>query len=147
MALPGQTSTGSGDAFVRRYDTNGAEVWTRQFGSASDEKGRGISVNSTGVYLAGYTQGALPGQTSAGDRDVFVAKLAGTGTITGTVTHSSTGDPIAGAAVSADTSESATTDADGIYILNNLPTATAPSPPRLLALWHGSSKSSSPMVG
>jgi len=32
--LPGQQSAGERDVFVRKYDPNGKELWTRQFGSA-----------------------------------------------------------------------------------------------------------------
>ena len=32
-ALPGQTSLGGTDAFVRKYDHQGNELWTQQFGS------------------------------------------------------------------------------------------------------------------
>src|SRR5215471_967773 len=36
-ALPGQTFTPGGvsDAFIRKYDLNGSELWTREFGSAT----------------------------------------------------------------------------------------------------------------
>src|SRR5688572_6704340 len=33
-ALPGHTSEGMIDAFLRRYDAHGVEIWTRQFGSS-----------------------------------------------------------------------------------------------------------------
>lgn len=46
-----------------------------------------------------------------------------TGTVTGTVTDSST-SPIEGASVSADTGQSAITGADGAYTLSNVPTGT-----------------------
>ena len=49
--------------------------WTRQFGSASVDYVLGIAVDGTGVYVAGYTSGALPGQTSSGCTDAFVVKL------------------------------------------------------------------------
>ena len=40
-----------------------------------------VSVDDGGnVYLAGWTYGALPGQTHAGVRDVFVRKYDGSGT-------------------------------------------------------------------
>jgi hypothetical protein len=32
-ALPGQTNLGDADAFVRKYDHQGKELWTQQFGS------------------------------------------------------------------------------------------------------------------
>ena len=67
--LPGQTSFGAGDAFVRKYDANGNELWTRQFGSTaagSDDRAYGVSADATGIYLVGYTMGPLPGQTNGG---------------------------------------------------------------------------------
>lgn len=47
-----------------------------------------------------------------------------TGTVEGTVTDSSTGNPIQGASVSADTSQNDTTDVNGDYTLLNVPTGT-----------------------
>ena len=61
-ALPGQTSAGSLDAFVVKLDaTDGDDDggWTRQFGSAGYDYARGIAVDGTGVYVAGYTYGTL----------------------------------------------------------------------------------------
>jgi DNA-binding beta-propeller fold protein YncE len=72
--LPGQSSAGNADAFVRKYDPAGNELWTRQFGSSSFDQARGIAVNTSGVYVAGLTAGALPGQTSAGAHDAFLRK-------------------------------------------------------------------------
>ena len=58
----------------------GQEIeWIRQFGSSSDDRAFGIAVDGTGVYVAGEVFGALPGQTSAGGRDSFVAKLSRSG--------------------------------------------------------------------
>ena len=74
--LPGQTSAGSQDAFVRKYDANGSEVWTRQFGSSSFDGTAGISVDASGIYVAGSTEGTLPGQKSVGSEDAFVVKLS-----------------------------------------------------------------------
>lgn len=72
--LPGQSSYGSTDAFVRKYDLDGTEVWTRQFGTASYDFATSISVDGSGVYVAGSTQGTFPGQTSSGYEDAFVRK-------------------------------------------------------------------------
>ena len=78
--LPGQTSAGGNDVFVRKYDAAGNEVWTRQFGSASSDEALGISVDASGIYVSGDTAGTLPGQTSAGDFDAFVRKYDADGT-------------------------------------------------------------------
>ncbi|MBI4302039.1 MAG: thrombospondin type 3 repeat-containing protein [Chloroflexi bacterium] len=77
--LPDQTSPGGGDAFVRKYDANGTEGWTRQFGTSRYDAACGISVNPTGVYVAGSTNGTLAGQTNAGFIDAFVRKYDGDG--------------------------------------------------------------------
>jgi hypothetical protein len=73
-ALPGQTHLGIVDAFVRKYDPDGDEVWTRQFGTPADDAATGISADLLGVYVGGTTSGTLPGQTSAGGVDAFVRK-------------------------------------------------------------------------
>jgi hypothetical protein len=76
----GQTSAGGHDAFVRKYDADGNEVWTRQFGSSSHDYASGISVDASGVYVTGFTEGTIPGQTSAGRHDAFVRKYDANGT-------------------------------------------------------------------
>jgi hypothetical protein len=73
-ALPGQTVAGTNDAFVRKYDADGNELWTRQFGTSSPDDTSGIAVDASGVYVVGYTSGALPGQSSLGGGDAFIRK-------------------------------------------------------------------------
>lgn len=63
-ALPGQTSAGNYDAFLRKYDSNGQEVWTRQFGSAAADFARAVAVDDSGIYVVGDSGATLPGQTS-----------------------------------------------------------------------------------
>src|SRR5207244_5456486 len=72
--LPGQTGAGTWDAFVRKYDASGTELWTRQFGTSSFELTWAVAADPSGVYVAGTTAGALPGQTNAGAWDAFVRK-------------------------------------------------------------------------
>lgn len=78
-ALSGQTSSGSLDAFVRKYDSSGMEKWTRQFGSGTEEgaSGNSISTDSDGsVFAAGMVRGALPGESAQAVLSyAFVAKL------------------------------------------------------------------------
>ena len=74
-ALPGQVSAGEYDAFVRKYDLSERAVWTYQFGSNAHDEVLGIAVDASGVYAAGVTEGALPGQRSKGSSDAFVVKL------------------------------------------------------------------------
>ncbi len=80
-ALPGQVSAGGEDAFVRKYTHSGAVVWTEQFGSAGDDVAVSIALDPTGVYVAGQTSGALPGQVSVGGEDVFIRKYTHLGDV------------------------------------------------------------------
>ncbi|MEJ2290610.1 MAG: SBBP repeat-containing protein [Deinococcales bacterium] len=74
-ALPGHPSAGRADVILAKYDPEGSQLWTRQFGSASDDYGYGITADAAGnATLVGDTLGALPGQTSAGSGDVFITQ-------------------------------------------------------------------------
>lgn len=73
--LPGQTSAGSWDVFLRKYDAAGREVWTRQFGTSAFDVAFAVAADPSGVYVAGGTDGTFPGQTNAGGADAFLAKL------------------------------------------------------------------------
>lgn len=59
LALPGQSSIGDTDAFLRKYDHDGNELWTTQFGTACREVLAGVAVHSSGVYVAGATTGKM----------------------------------------------------------------------------------------
>ena len=106
-AIPGQSSSGVTDAFVRKYDFDGTEVWTRQFGTSGFEEVLGVSATASGVYLAGRIRGAFPGQTDAGGDDIFVRKYAADGTELWTRQFGTSGF---------DTAEAITADASGVYV-------------------------------
>lgn len=78
-ALPGQSSAGPWDAFIRKYDADGNEIWTRQFGSSKSDVAYGAAADSSGIYVIGQTGGSLPGQSSAGGYDAFIAKYDANG--------------------------------------------------------------------
>ena len=59
LALPGQASVGDVDALLRKYDFNGNELWTTQFGTACRDRVTGVAVHSSGVYVAGGTFGEM----------------------------------------------------------------------------------------
>ena len=74
--LPGQDALGDLDAFLIKYDSEGIELWTRQFGSHDEDVARSVAVDQEGdIYVAGLTRGALPGQASKGDKDAFLIKF------------------------------------------------------------------------
>ena len=68
----GGTNAGGQDLFLLKYDGEGNQVWGRQAGTASDEHGRGVAVDSRGnVFVCGLTFGNLGGD-SAGKSDGVV---------------------------------------------------------------------------
>jgi Ca2+-binding RTX toxin-like protein len=71
----GTTNAGSYDAFVARFDTNGNQIWTQQFGTPQLDFATDINIDNFGnVYVTGLTEGSL-GQINTGAVDAWVAKL------------------------------------------------------------------------
>lgn len=75
-ALPEGTPFGESDGFLRKYLPNGTEVWTRQFGTNDYDAVYGMASDPKGVVVVGTTHGVFEGQTNAGDRDVFLVRMA-----------------------------------------------------------------------
>ncbi|QJB28664.1 Calx-beta domain-containing protein [Limnospira fusiformis] len=73
--VDGQTNGGNWDAFVTQYQPNGTKNWTRLLGSSENDVAHALTTGSDGsIYVAGYTEGNLDGQTHSGSRDAFIAK-------------------------------------------------------------------------
>ncbi|HEX9861117.1 MAG TPA: SBBP repeat-containing protein, partial [Nitrospirota bacterium] len=71
----GGTVIGGSDAFAMKLDPEGNVIWSRQFGTAYYEYGRGVAVDASGsVYVVGETTGGM-GAANAGNRDLFVVKF------------------------------------------------------------------------
>jgi hypothetical protein len=78
-AFPDQTKKGSRDAFIRKYNSSGDVVWTRQFGTSSSDTATGVAADSTGVYIVGSTSGVFPDKFSVGGVDSFIRKYSASG--------------------------------------------------------------------
>jgi len=79
--LDWNTSAGTNDLFVVKYNSSGTKQWTKQLGSASSDFANGVTTDSSGnVYVAGATYGGLDGNTNAGNSDLFVVKYNSSGT-------------------------------------------------------------------
>ena len=60
--LPGQSRQGGhSDAYLRKYDGEGNELWTRQFGGQGDDGAQDVVADDFGnVYVVGNTAGNFP---------------------------------------------------------------------------------------
>ncbi|MGV2829411.1 SBBP repeat-containing protein [Myxosarcina sp. GI1(2024)] len=76
-------NAGSYDTWVVKYDTNGNQLWIRQFGTSGDDGSGfvfgGIDVDSNNdIFVTGATDGNLGGE-NAGSYDAWVAKYDSAG--------------------------------------------------------------------
>ncbi|MBD2674711.1 SBBP repeat-containing protein [Aphanizomenon flos-aquae FACHB-1416] len=79
--LDGQVNSGSSDAFVTKYNTDGTKAWTKLLGSSDYDWASSLTTGSDGaIYVAGYTGGNLDGQVNSGGVDSFVTKYNTDGT-------------------------------------------------------------------
>lgn len=76
--LGGGLNAGFYDAFVSKIDANGNLVWTRMFGSYTDDRSNGISTDGQGsIYIAGMTLGDLFSEIQGDyfEYDAFAVKI------------------------------------------------------------------------
>jgi hypothetical protein len=77
----GGPNAGGVDAWLAHYDSAGNRLWIRQLGTgALDALNSSAPDGSGGVYVSGYTLGAL-GASSAGDYDAWLARYDSSGTM------------------------------------------------------------------
>lgn len=81
--LDGNTITGVIDLFVAKYSPSGTLQYVKQLGAANAYTyAYSIAIDtSNNVYVAGYTNGGLNGNTKTGSYDLFVAKYDASGTL------------------------------------------------------------------
>ena len=110
-AFSGESYAGNQDGFARRYDHLGNVVWTREFGTAGQDRVSGAALYGSSFYVAGFAGGALPGQTFyGGGFDAFVRKYDLDGNVTWTRQFGGDGfDQVADVAV----------DSSGVYLLGD----------------------------
>ena|GEM_PF-3351330 len=85
----GGTNAGGKDAWVAKYSSSGALLWSKQLGTNSNDFSYGVTVDSTGnVYITGYTSGSLGGpnagslvSTTTPSQDAWLAKYNSDGTL------------------------------------------------------------------
>jgi len=95
------TNAGDFDVYLIKFDSTGSEIWRRQFGSSLNDFSQANAVDKEGnIHLVGLTAATLPGQTSAGGIDAFIAKYNSAGTLQFIKQFGTTGvDELLGAAI------------------------------------------------
>lgn len=80
--LSGQVGSGSNDAFLRAYNANGEELWSRQFGTKGGDFATSVAVSAPGeVYVVGWNRGEIQQRGAPGQAFMspFVRKYDGGG--------------------------------------------------------------------
>jgi outer membrane protein assembly factor BamB len=74
--LDGKILIGTTYAFLMKHDSSGTKVYTRQLGATKKNTyASGVAVDANGnVYVTGYTDGGLDGNSLIGIEDYFVTK-------------------------------------------------------------------------
>ena len=69
------SSAGSQDIFLVKFNSAGTRLWTKQLGTSSIEYAYGITVDSSdNIYVTGYTGGGLDTNSNLGSDDIFLVK-------------------------------------------------------------------------
>ena len=77
----GGPNAGYEDAFLAKYASSGALLWTRQIGTVSRDYSNAVAVDGLGnAYISGYTCGNLGGPNTGG-WDAFLAKYDSSGSL------------------------------------------------------------------
>jgi hypothetical protein len=80
-SLGGQTNSGGNDAFLTKYSADGTKAWTNLLGSSGNDGATALTTGLDGsIYVSGWTDGALGGQTNSGSWDAFLSKYSANGT-------------------------------------------------------------------
>ena len=81
------TSAGLNDAFIAKYSSTGAHVWSGRWGSTGEDKGAGVAIDAlgsvavTGLFTNNVDFGGGPLTNTGGNTsgDIFLVKLSATG--------------------------------------------------------------------
>ncbi len=81
VGISGQTQVGQYDYFIAKYSESGNLIWTHQVGeSGGITSGYSISTDSNAnIYITGYTDVGISGESQNGNTDYFVAKYSESG--------------------------------------------------------------------
>jgi len=72
--LDGNTNSSGSDIFLVKFNSSGTKQWTKQLGTSSDDRGNGVTTDSSGnIYVTGYTD-------RSGNENIILVKYNSSGT-------------------------------------------------------------------
>lgn len=75
-SFDGFVSKGFLDLFLRCYDSDGNEKWTKMWGSSGFDTAYGIAIDTNNnIFVAGWANGSVDGQTYLGEGDFCLTKF------------------------------------------------------------------------
>ncbi|MFH1226696.1 MAG: SBBP repeat-containing protein, partial [Planctomycetota bacterium] len=77
--LDGNTNAGETDIFIVKYNFAGAKQWTKQCGTSKSDSARGVTLDTNGIYITGWTYGGFDGNTNRGGADILLVKYNANG--------------------------------------------------------------------
>jgi hypothetical protein len=80
-SINGKTTAGGIAVFLTKFNSDGEKIWTRLLDSSSNDIAYALTTGLDGsIYVGGYTEGVLDGQSKVGSRDGFLSKFSTDGT-------------------------------------------------------------------
>ena len=74
-SLDGKINSGDTDGFLVKYAPDGSKIWTELIDTSSEDTARFVAAGPDGsIYVTGYTEGQLNGQSVIG-ADIYITKL------------------------------------------------------------------------
>ena len=69
------------DIFLVKYNSSGTKQWTKLLGTSKNDFANSVTTDSSdNIYVTGYTNGDLDGNTNSGKDDIFLVKFNSSGT-------------------------------------------------------------------
>lgn len=80
LVAPETNYAGLSDVCITRWSSAGVRQWTRMFGTIWNDFASACAADSAGnVYVTGFTEGFLDGNTNMGGQDIFLTKYSSAG--------------------------------------------------------------------
>ena len=81
LNLENTENHGGNDILILKYDTDGNEIWIKQWGSENHDYVGGFSIKNDQLYITGYTNGRFEPYDEVGYGDIFLIKFDTNGEI------------------------------------------------------------------